>query len=911
VNLQPNQTLLHYKIVEKLGEGGMGVVWRAADTTLGREVAIKVLADAVAADPDRVLRFEREARVLAALNHPHVATIHGMHAASLDDGARIHFLAMELVEGEDLEARLQRGAIPLERTVEIATQIATALEAAHARGIVHRDLKPANVKVDPNGDVKVLDFGLAKALVPDEASGAAASSPSMSPTLTSAGTVAGMILGTAAYMSPEQARGGEIDRRADLWAFGALLYEMLTGQRCFTGGTVSDTLASVLKEEPDWSRLPAALPVPIRRLLRRCLAKDPRQRLSDAADARLELLEAFETHEAAAPAAVDAPAKASRLPWAIAALAGVAALVAAGAWLFGGTAPHAPQEPVVLSIPIPDESPLRDDQESLLELSRDGRLLVFNGAAEDSTSMVLYMRRLDEASIVQLPDTTGAVNPFLSPDGRWVGFFADGQLRKLQIGGTTAITVCEAKGNPRGASWGDDDTIVFPEHFAGALLRVPAGGGEAAVLTTLDVERKERTHRWPQLLSEHDVVLFTVATTDSPEYYDDAAIDALRLSTGERKTVLEGASMARWLPTGHLVFARSGFLYAVPFDIDRLETTGSAVPIVEGVAGAANSGAAYATISNDGLLAYVPGRPENPRRTLSWLRADGSDVAVEGAEEGGYGGTRVSPDGKRLAFSMVGERSADIWTFDTERQTRVRLTFEGENFRPSWTPDGESIVFTSVRDGVQAVYMTAADGTGGERLLDLMEGVSLLATDVSSDGRHILMEVYGDNKSDTYVKAIDDPDAEAIPFVVSPADEGDAHFSPDGRWVAYTADEAGDFEVFVRPFPGTGGRWQISNRGGVSPRWSRDGKQIHYRNNRGWWVVDVAAGDGQSFRPGTPRLVRDDLPRAQLSTNHDLSPAGDAWLIAIAAADEETTEEIRVVVNWFEVVERLTASGQR
>jgi serine/threonine-protein kinase len=902
--------LLHYRIVEKIGEGGMGVVWRATDTTLGRDVAIKVLPDAVSADAERVLRFEREARVLAALNHPHVATIHGLHEAT-PDGRKVHLLVLELVEGEDLEQVLERGPIPLERAVEIATQVATALEAAHAQGIVHRDLKPANVKLTAAGDVKVLDFGLAKALAPETTSGSAPATPSMSPTLTSAGTLAGMILGTAAYMAPEQARGSAVDKRADLWAFGALLYEMLTGERCFAGDTISDTLASVLKEQPDWSRLPAGTPPTIKRLLRRCLAKDPRQRLADAADARLELREAFEDHEVvvAAPDETFTPALASKLPWFVAAAATVVAVAALAAWGLGRGNPATPREPLVLSIPIPADVRLRVNQESVLELSRDGRYVVFNGYVGDSTTTALYLRKLDDATIVKVPDTEGAVNPFFSPDSRWIGFFADGRLKKIQVDGATAIVVCEATGNPRGATWTDDDRIVFPRHFAGALQVVRALGGEPTMLTELDEAAKERTHRWPQSVPGHDVVLFTVATTDSPEFYDDAHIDAVRLSTGVRKTILEGASLARYVPTGHLVFARAGLLYGVPFDIDRLETTGQPVPVLEGVTGAATSGVVYASISGDGLLAYVPGRPENPRKRLRWMFADGRDEEPAGVDEGSYVDTAVSPDGRHVAFAQEGERSQDLWVLDLERESRVRLTFEGENWGPVWMRDGKTILFSSVRDGWQAVYMTAADGTGGERLVYRREGVSVTVTDVSPDGRLAILEVYADNRPDIFVKPLDDPDAEVVPFLTGPADERSARFSPDGRFVAYVSDAAGDYQVFVRPFPGPGGRWQISNHGGVDPHWSPDGKQIHYRNNRGWWVVDVEPGDGAALRTGLPRLVRDDLPRAQLASTNGLSAAGDALLVATDAGNDRTgAEEIRVMTDWFTRLNRLMAT---
>ena len=887
----------------------MGVVWRTTDTTLGRDVAIKLLPEALAADTERMQRFEREARVLASLNHPHIATIHGLHEASREGGRPLRFLVMELVEGEDLQARLARGPVPLERAIEIGTQVALALEAAHGQGIVHRDLKPANVKLTADGNAKVLDFGLAKAFAVESASGEAMVSASMSPTLTSAGTMAGVILGTAAYMSPEQARGGKVDRRADLWAFGCLLFEILTGRRCFEGDTVSDTLASVLKEQPDWSLLPAGTPPAIRRLLRRCLAKDPRQRLGDAADARLELTEALQPpppeERPSIATAPSAAAPASRLPWIVAAVAIVAAV---GAWIVGGRAePVVAREPMDLAIAFPPGITLNDDQESLLELSRDGRALVFSGFDAETTSSWLFVRDLHDGSLVRLPDTANATNPFFSPDGRWVGFFAEGQMKKIEIGGQNAVPICPHGGIPRGASWGGDDLIVFPAHFSGGLMKVPASGGKPQPLTELDAARKERTHRWPQIVPGHDVVLFTVATTDSPEFYDDARIDAVRLSTGERKSVFEGASFARYVPTGHLIVGRGGFLFAVPFDIDRLQATGPEVLVREGVMGSPPSGNVYAAIAQNGLLAYVPGKPVNSaRRKLVWFRDDGRKEPLAGIPPAGYVDPAVSPDGKSIVVAVAGDRAHDLWLLDLVRGSRTRLTFEGDNTSPAWTPDGKSVVFYSVRHGQGAVYMRAVDGSGGERLVYAVEGVSVAPGGVSPDGRLVTISSYGESKTDLYVKSLVDLDAPAVPFLVGPDEDSRARFSPDGRWIVYTSDEAGDYHVFVRPYPGPGGKWQISGRSALDAHWSRDGRQIHYRSNRGWWVTDVDPGDGKSqpFRTGNPRLIRDDLPRALLAITYGIAPDGKALLLAPPEEESGPPLGVTVVTDWFTELER-------
>jgi serine/threonine-protein kinase len=904
VTVQAGQQLAHYRLIEKIGEGGMGVVWRATDTTLDREVAIKLLPSGLAADAERLQRFEREARLLASLNHPHIATIHGQHEA---DSHR--FLVMELVEGEDLAKRIEQGAIPLERTIEIATQIAEALEVAHSQGVIHRDLKPANIKLTADGQVKVLDFGLAKALSGDPASGDSGSSPTLSPTLTSAGTVDGMILGTAAYMSPEQARGKSADKRADLWAFGCLLYEMLTGRRVYVGETISDTLASVLKEQPDWSGLPADTPPAIRRVLRRCLTKDPRQRLSDAGAARLELREALEpvypgeqpapATEAVAPAHPSAYRRA--LPWVVAAAAVVVAL---GSWLRGTGREAAVSEPLNLSIPLPTGVKFDDSQEGNLDVSPDGRYVVFGGIGEQETQ--LYLRKLDTSEITPLPGTQNASTPFFSPDGRWVAFFAEGKLKKVPVAGGSPVTISNATGAPRGAAWGADDRIVFPEHFDGSLLTVRGFGGEPTPLTELDKSRNERTHRWPQIVPGHDVVLYTVATTDSPEFYDDARIDALRFTTGERKTVFEGASLARYVDTGHLVFGREGFLFAVPFDIDRLEVAGTPVPVVEGVMGARNSGAVYAAVARNGLLAYVAGVPATRRATLTWHFLDGRSEPLAGAPIDAYIDPAVSPDGRRIAVAVAGDSgSFDIWVYDVERESFTRLTFEGVSTKPLWTPDGKSLVYYSIRDGTGAAYINAADGSGEERLAYFIEGNSVQPDHVSPDGRLATMTVYGGNKSDIHVVSLEDPDAEPVAFTTSPAGEILARFSPDGRWIAYSSDETGNYEVFVRAFPGPGGRWQISNGGGVHPRWSPDGRRLFYRIGRRLMVVDVEVDDDQAFRAGTQRLLLDDLPRSELAIPWDLARDGQAILLTESAEQHAPPEQITVVVNWLDELKRL------
>ena len=908
LTIQPGQDLLHYRIVAKIGEGGMGEVWRATDTELGRDVAIKVLPGTLSNDGERLARFEREARLLGSLNHPQIATIHGLHEAKVGEHS-IRLLVMELVEGEDLTQVVER-RVSFERAIEIAIQIARALEAAHASGIVHRDLKPANVKLTASQEIKVLDFGLAKATSPSEA----AISGEGGPTMTSAGTVAGTILGTAAYMSPEQARGRTVDRRADMWAFGCLLYELLTGRRAFSGETLSDTLAAVLKETPDWSALPEDTPAGVRRLLRRCLEKDPRKRWSDAADARLELEDALQPatdEETRPPIAATASASGSRatrvVPWLVAIAAIVLALFG---WMRNGNTPTESAGLLRLTVLLPEGLRIEDDQAGNVVLSPDASKLVFSGIDEAGQS-ALYLRSLDAEELVKLEGTENAENPFFSPDGNWIAFNAEGRISKVPVDGGPPVEVCAGVGNARGATWGADDLIVFPRHFDTGLWQVAGSGGTPTPLTELDDAQRERTHRWPQIVPGHPVVLFTVATKDSPEYYDDARIDAVNIETGERKNVFEGASFARYVPSGHLVFARNGSLWAVPFDIDALTTTGTPLPVQADVMGLRNSGVVFASIASNGMLAFVEGQPEDLRREVVWRYFDGRTEPVEDVPVGAVLSIALSPDESKIAAAVSGATTYDIWAFDLKRKNRTRLTFEGDNTDPHWTPDGKFVIYSSVRGGRGKVFMKSADGTGDERVLWEVDGVTVYADDVSSDGRTVLLTYHGENKADLYTLALDDPSAEPQPLIAGPAAEDMARFSPDGRWIAYTTDEGGDFEVLVRPASGTGGQWQISTGAGLLPRWSRDGKQLFYRIGRQLHVVDIETGQGTTaFRTSTPRLVFDDLDRSRGSSSYEIAPGGDAILVPASLQEDAPLNRITVLVNWLDEVERVVPAGR-
>ena len=707
-----------YQILSALGAGGMGEVYRARDTRLDRDVAIKILPEAFAADAERVSRFQREARVLASLNHPHIAAIYG-----LEDAEGVKALVMELVEGEDLAQRLARGAVPLDEALPIAKQIAEALEAAHEQGIIHRDLKPANVKLRTDGTVKVLDFGLAKAFNP---TGSPSSNATMSPTISMHATEAGVLLGTAAYMPPEQAKGKSVDKRADLWSFGCVLYEMLAGHRPFVGETISDVLAKIIERDPDWNALPAKTPRSLRTLLRRCLEKDPRRRLDSAAVARLEIEEASTTPATNGIAASDVnrDARAARWsPWASVAVAVLAALVSA-LTTWSVTRPTPAPSPAVnrFAITLPPAQPFAfsiNDRD--VAISADGTRLAYTAGDQAQ----LMVRAFDQLDATPLAGIANARAPFLSPDGRWIGFFdrldegvttgpvvQRGALKKVSTSGGPPIVITPLTGASRGASWGPDDSIVFAtSDTATGILRVPASGGEPEVLTTPDTAKGERDHYFPSWLPGSRGVVFTVTAGS----VTDRQVAVLDLKTGQRKTLIRSGSQAEYVDTGHLIYTVGGALWAVRFDLATLDVIGDPVPFMERVL---TLGAADFTISRSGSLVYVPVR-SGSARSLVWVTRQGAEQAIP-ASPAAYVNPRLSPDGKRVALQILDQTSA-IWTWDFAREQLTRLTLDASvNFLPLWTPDGRHIIFGSNRDNapdVANLYRLAVDGKGTDERL--------------------------------------------------------------------------------------------------------------------------------------------------------------------------------------------------
>ena len=877
MTLGPGTRLGSYEITGMLGEGGMGEVYRATDTKLKREVAIKVLPEAFTQDADRLQRFEREAQVLAQLHHPHIASIFG-----LEESGGVRALVMELVEGPTLADRLKAGPLPLDECLSIARQIAEALEEAHEKGIVHRDLKPQNVKAPVDGKVKVLDFGLAKAM--HAGGNSLGSDPSLSPTLLNSptltsvqGTQLGVILGTAAYMSPEQARGSAIDRRADIWAFGVVLYEMLSGKSPFAADTLSDTLAGVLKTEIDFSKLPASTPRAVRRLLHGCLERNPKNRLRDIGDARLTLEELARggSDEAAIVSTAAGESAAKRiLPWAIAAVALVAAIGLA--ITHRGANAKAERPLTTFGILIPPEYFLPKSDAPLVDLSADGRTILF--VAEGKERISIFRRSLDRLELTKVPGTDGAVEPRLSPDGRWIAFFADGSLKKIAAEGGNAVVLATARA-PRGVSWAPDGSLVFSPLYNSGLFRVAATGGEPVEVTKLDTEHGERSHRWPQVLPDGHTVLFTVGVFSSPGDYDGAKIDAVRIDTGKRTTILEGARMARYTAAGYLVYQHQQTLMAARFDPVALKLIGPPFTIRERVGGDTSSGVGLFAVSDSGAVALVPEGAIPNERALVQVDHQGRETELA-ASPAAYNAPRYSPDGKTLAVSIGGGSSADddIYLFELASQRMQRLTFGQGHGHPLWSRDGRWITYTKGRSGQVGLATKAADGSGGEVLLKVSSSASLGFADTwLADGKRLLLT---DASGSLDVRLLEADHNTISPLFASPtAAEYAPAFSPDDRYVAYTSTESGTDEVFVETFPPGGGRWQVSTAGGMGPVWSRDGRELYFAAGETVMALDVDTRG--VFRPGAPHALFSGLYdlRTPPVRNYDVGPDGRFILI--------------------------------
>jgi serine/threonine protein kinase len=878
MTLIPGARIGPYEISGSLGAGGMGEVYRATDTNLGRQVAIKVLPEAFAQDGERLARFEREAKTLASLNHPNIAAIYG-----LDRSGRLTALVMELVEGDDLSQRIARGAIPVDDAVPIAKQIADALEAAHEQGIVHRDLKPANIKARSDGVVKVLDFGLAKAMEPV---GGMSANMSQAPTITTPAmmTGVGMILGTAAYMSPEQAKGRTVDKRSDVWAFGCVLFEMLAGKRPFYGEDVSDTIAAVLRGEPDWAALPAVTPPGLQRLIRRCLRRDPHKRIRDIGDVRLELEELSNEPPASASGTEGVHASGRwtrRLPWAL-------ALVAGAGTLFLLVQPRQSASPTGsvarVELSTPQGVELFTGTGRNVAISPDGLRVVFTGISGGVRQ--IYVRQIDRFEAVPLRGTeTASECCTFSADGRSIGFASnDGTLRSVSLAdGLVATIATDAEFT--GHAWGSDDSIVFVR--SGALWKVASSGGEPTQLTMATPGDVARRYAWPTILPGATAILFASSDISG----DNWKIESLVPATGVRHTVLERGTLPLYAPSGHLIFYRDGELLAAPFDVETQRVTGATVRILEHIP-VVSAGVPLVDVSAAGVLAYAP---ETSAARLVWVSRQGAEQTLADTPRA-YTTPRLDPKGR-----WVLAQAGDLWLHDLARSTFTRLfggvETDGVAF-PVLTPDGARVVFRTSR----GLSLQALDGSGrGETI------AGTTATDypgsISPDGRLLLIVRLSSATSADIYQASLSGNSEIRPVLSTAAYEGSAKISPDGHWLAYTSNDSGRMEVYLRPFPAPDQRWQVSTEGGTQPLWNPNGREIFYRSGDKMMVVSVSAGTAPTL--SEPRLLFE-TPYAfgagVTIPNYDVSADGERFVMV---KEDSNANRLNLVLNWFEELKRL------
>lgn len=899
------KTVSHYRVDAKLGSGGMGTVYKATDTKLGRQVALKLLRSELVEDATSKARFEREARALGSLNHPNIAAIYGFEES---DGMR--FLSLEYVEGPTLAERLRRGALPIRDTISVGLQIAQALEAAHAKNIIHRDLKPSNIKVTENGQVKVkvLDFGLAKTIEPLQAAVEATAA-----TLSEQVTQRMSIVGTPAYMSPEQVSGKELDSRTDIWSFACVLYEAVTGKLAFRGTTTTEVLAAVLEREPDWTILPAATPASLERLLKRCLRKDPSSRLRDIGDARIDLEDTLTTPGQVQPAAKGVMTRRT----AISALAGVAAGVAAGVLGSNWQRGQSSRGTMRLRLPVPEGGILSASFNRRVAISPDGTHVVFNvlpsaslGSAPPASFFIHSIHDLEPK-----PLKAQGGGAFFSPNGQLIGYLSPAggniELRKIGLGGGAPATVCKLE-NFIGATWADDDTIYLVSTVPGGLMRVPAGGGEPKECGGVDFASGERQHRFPCALPGAKEVLLTVSTADS-ETFDDAHIVVLNTENGRRKTLIEGGTHPRYSPSGHLVYARNGSLLAVRFDAKRLEITGQPFTVLEGVQMSRNSGVANYDVSASGDLVYIGGPADKGERKLVWVDRNGKAEPLP-LPPRAYLHPRISPDMRQLAVEIEGPNH-HLYVYDFARAVLSQMTTDGVSHWPLWSPDGKELLYRAGRMGRFRMWKIPADRSAPPAQLP-GTGTSQSAESWSPDGRTIAYTtVAGFNSPpQIFVESLGG-DYESRLFFDTRAAAGSPKFSPDGRWLAYCSNESGKAQVYVQAFPGPGPKIQISSDGGTDPVWNGRGGELYYRN--GDSMMAVAVTTAPTFRAGRPQeLWRGHYshgmstscgPAGATSSNYDVTADGRRFLmIKDEAPDTAVSREIVVVLNWADEVGRLS-----
>jgi Tol biopolymer transport system component len=884
------QTIAHYDITEKLGQGGMGEVYRARDTKLDREVALKLLPTELSGDPERAARFEREARMLASLQHPNIASIYGYEHVG-----NTRFLTMELVEGEDLARRLERGPASIEDTLEVALQMAVGLEAAHLRGIIHRDLKPANVKLDPSGKVKILDFGLARAysgdaLEPEDLA--------TSPTITAAMTQAGVILGTAAYMSPEQAKGRPVDHRSDIWSYGVLLFEMLTGQKLFEGETVSETMAEVMKSGIDWDTLPPSTPPHLRALLQRCLDRDAQSRLQSIGEARI-MLERGDHSSAPATSSVASGAR----KWPIT-LVSIALLTAVAALIWTNRGGEPPAQLVQSTLLPPQETYFA--AESPFALSPDGRSVAFvasvilENAATPIGGRSIWVRDLSETRAREIEGTSGAQYPFWSADGRMLGFFANGKLNKVDLRGGPVIALCDTE-DGRGGTWNEEGTIIFQRAWSEGLMRIHAAGGTPQPVTRLDHELFDVAHRWPSFLPGGRRFLFYVVNTTSFSGSELTGIYEGSLDSDETKMVLRGESRGLY-SQGHLVYRIGSTLMADEFDLATSTVAGNPSPIASDIPGGGISwGGAHFGISANGTLVHLRGAGATDSR-LVWRDFDGNEIGSVG-KEGGYWEPALSHDGRYLAVSE-GRDVGDIWIHDLDRASRTRFTFDPADDRsPIWSPDDQKIAFSSARQTVGEIYERPVSGQSEPRLLH-NANTNITLHDWSSDGRWIIFTglALGDGVWD--ILAFDTVEEKVVPIVEGPFSQQYPEVSPDGKWIAFASGESGRQQIYVQPFPSGQGRWMVSVDGGDHPRWTADGKALIYMGGltEEFYRVEVSHESGPSF--GAPVRLFAGPTKPGTGSVFVIARDGQSLLLNERLPMDRSNHGASLIQNWTRILER-------
>jgi Tol biopolymer transport system component len=892
-----------YEILSAIGAGGMGEVYKARDTRLDRIVAIKVLPAHLADRAELRGRFDREAKTIASLNHPHICTLFD---TGHQDG--IDFLVMEFLEGETLAQRLLKGPLPLEQVLQYAIEISDALDKAHRKGVTHRDLKPSNIMLTKSG-TKLLDFGLAK--LKQEA--APAIPDSQLPTLKSAITGEGTILGTLQYMAPEQVEAKEVDARTDIFGFGAVVYEMATGKKAFEGKTSASIMAKILEAEPpSMASLTPMTPPMLGRAVKRCLAKDPDMRWQTASDLCEELRWIA---EGGSPTSVPVAARKGfhalgrrESILAFGALLVVAAITGLAIWNLK-PAPLVTRPVSRFTITLPPGQQLAVPENGpAVALSPDGTHLAY--VVREGLTQQVYLRAIDSLEARPIPGTEGPVGgtsyaePFFSPDSQWLGFFVDGKLKKVSVSGGTPLTLCDAYSS-YGVSWGTRGTIAFAPGNISVLWQVSEAGGSPVPLS--HVEKGEANHGWPEFLPDGNALLFFVSTEGN---WTNGQIAVQTVGTAGHRNLIPGGMYPHYAPTGHLLYVQRGTLMAVPFNPQQLTVTGTAVPIVEGVLQSTLDGDAQYSFSATGTLAYVPKAAQSTLLKLVWVNRNGAEQPLA-APARAYVIPRISPDGLRIAVGIT-ERESQTWTYDISRGTLTRSTFQGNNNLDAiWTPDGNRIVFTSNRDGQRNLFWQLADGSGGLERLATSASLQIPGS-LSADGQFLAYgEVDARTGYDLWVLRLSDRKAQ--PFLQTRSNESAPRFSPDGRWLAYTSDESGRKEIFVQPYPGPGGKWQISTEGGVEPLWNRNGRELFYRTGKKMMAVEISTKP--SFSAGAPKTLFEGeyvlLPTIS-TPNYDVSSDGQRFLMlkAVEQAHSPPTQ-INVVLNWFDELNQKVPTGRK